>query len=63
MNKIDLDYFNGLSIKEIFLLAKKSIQLSSENSRLIGLLDEVYNCENINKKLREEIKKELAQYE
>ena len=63
MNKIDLDYFNGLSIEEILLLAKKSIQLSSENSRLIGLLDEVYNCENINKKLREGIKNELPYYE
>lgn len=63
MNKIDLDYFNGLSIKEILLLAKKSIQLTSENSRLIRLLEEVYNCENINKKLREEIKKELPKYE
>lgn len=34
MKEINLDYFNGLGIKEILELARKSIQLTAENREI-----------------------------
>lgn len=41
MVEIDLDYFKGLSIKEILCLARKSIQITTENSKLEEKLDKI----------------------
>lgn len=34
MSEIDLDYFKNLTIKEILLLAKKSIKITANNRKM-----------------------------
>ena len=37
-------YFRGLSLQQIFELAKKSIRLTEENCKMQHKLDDIYEC-------------------
>lgn len=41
MIDLDLDYFNGLSIREILELARKSIRITAENRKMEDKLEEI----------------------
>ena len=41
MSEIDLDYFKNLTIKEILLLAKKSIKITADNRKMEDKLEKI----------------------
>ena len=49
-------YFRGLSLQQIFELAKKSIRLTSDNCKMQHKLDDIYACLD-NSTLGQHIKK------
>lgn len=53
-------YFKGLSYGHIAELAKKSIRLTEENREMVHLLELIYEkYENVDNKIRQEIKKHI----